>query len=356
MTNNTLTFEVQTVDPDTARNWLDTANTANRPVNKAAVERYAAEMAAGRWQVNGTTIVFDTNGTLVDGQHRLLAICEAQVPVEAIVVRGVPAGSFATIDVGKLRTVSDSLKAAHAIPSDTKGAGALVSLLGQATRIVVSYEQYKTLVHKGKISNAEILDYLAVNGDALKLAVQEVTHEMPKTLPQATFAALLYLTRDENYGTEMFQRFITDVVKPEHLKVSNPAKELRHHLDHLPQGTRKDGIPFRVCVAWNAYALGDYVDFSKPVSTFVRPETCKEVGGPMDAWKWAEPTVTTSEPEATAEPEPEATKKPEAGAKQGRRTSPKKTRADTAVTEVPEVPFDMSAPLPVTAADWNGIV
>jgi hypothetical protein len=302
-----LTFEQLTVTPDLAQDWLTTHNTSNRPLNKLAVERYASDMAAGRWALNGTTIVFDVSGTLVDGQHRLAAVVSAQVTIDALVVRGVPQGSFATIDVGKLRTVSDSLKAAHVLPVDTKGLGAMVSMLGQAVRMILSYQDHKTLVSKAKIGNVEILDYQREHADELKKATDEVLLTMPKGLQLATFAALYHLTTDPTHGNDMFVRFLEDVAKPDNLRATNPAKELRHYLDNLRRGSRKDDWPFKICAAWNAYVLGELApDLSKPVSTQIKPLPCRSIGSEGDAWARQEARLLAQEADveepATQEP------------------------------------------------------
>jgi hypothetical protein len=345
MTNNiaslstSLTTELTAITPELAHDWLANHNTRNRPLNKAAVDRWASEMAQGRWQINGTTIAFDQEGTLVDGQHRLQAVVASQVTIDALVVRGVPVGSFATIDIGKLRTVTDSLKADHVIDPATKGANALTSLLGQTTRMVLSYVRRQTLVYKGKISNVEFLDYLHEYGPQLTKDVQEVTDVLPKTLPQATFAALLYLTRDPTHGSGMFERFMGDVARPDNLRASNPAKELRHYIDNLPQGSRKDGLPFKVCASWNRYAQGELgPDLSKDASTSIRPELCREMDTDQDTWQ--HPLHVVSEvPDEVATSEPPTDVIPKVKKVGGRKKS--KVTADTSVGDTP---FDLSAP------------
>ena len=54
-------------------------------------------------------IAFDVNGVLVDGQHRLAAVIEADVPVELTVFTEVGEGTFDVLDTGKRRTAADVL-------------------------------------------------------------------------------------------------------------------------------------------------------------------------------------------------------------------------------------------------------
>ena len=66
-------------------------------------------MRRGEWQVTHQGIAFDTTGALVDGQHRLAAIVEADQPVEMTVFTEVPDGAFDVLDTGKRRNAADAL-------------------------------------------------------------------------------------------------------------------------------------------------------------------------------------------------------------------------------------------------------
>ena len=100
--------EVTTITPADATNWLR-ANCKNRPVRKRHVEFLASEIKNGNWQVNGQAIIIADNEQVLDGQHRLLAIIEAGIPIKTMVTYGVPEAAFATIDTGAVRTSADAL-------------------------------------------------------------------------------------------------------------------------------------------------------------------------------------------------------------------------------------------------------
>lgn len=64
-------------------------NTSNiRNVNWRVVHKYARAMQMGLWQFNGEPIVFDEDGVLKNGQHRLLAVLESGVAIKALVIKG----------------------------------------------------------------------------------------------------------------------------------------------------------------------------------------------------------------------------------------------------------------------------
>lgn len=96
------------ITPDRAAEYLR-GNAAGRSVNKNAVEMYARDMAAGRWQSTHQGIALDEDGTLVDGQHRMHAIRKSSTTVRMWVTRGVPPGSFGAFDLGRGRTMADHL-------------------------------------------------------------------------------------------------------------------------------------------------------------------------------------------------------------------------------------------------------
>src|SRR5437588_1496250 len=99
---------VQTITPKKAQEYLE-PNTANRPLATHTVKDFAGAMRRGEWRVTHQGIAFDTAGALVDGQHRLAAIVEADVPVEITVFTEVPDGAFDVLDTGKRRNAADVL-------------------------------------------------------------------------------------------------------------------------------------------------------------------------------------------------------------------------------------------------------
>ena len=99
---------VQTVTPKKAAEYLQ-RNTANRPLAKRAVREFAQAMRRGEWLVTHQGVAFDTTGALVDGQHRLAAVIEADIPVEMTVFTEVPVGAFDVLDTGKRRNAADVL-------------------------------------------------------------------------------------------------------------------------------------------------------------------------------------------------------------------------------------------------------
>lgn len=100
------TAVVVDVTPHLARTWLRN-NTRNRKLRERAVADYARDMAAGHWNLNGEAIKFATDGTVLDGQHRLRAVIEADTTVQMLVVVGLDPAAQETMDTGRKRTTGD---------------------------------------------------------------------------------------------------------------------------------------------------------------------------------------------------------------------------------------------------------
>jgi len=99
---------VRTITPQLATTLLET-NQANRPINQTYLARFAAAMREGRWRLNGETIKISENHVLLDGQHRLYACIEADVPFQSWVIEGIPADVFDTIDIGRPKSAANFL-------------------------------------------------------------------------------------------------------------------------------------------------------------------------------------------------------------------------------------------------------
>lgn len=102
-------FDVVLVTPEMAAQWLDKCNTHNRPVKWMRVKQYAGAIRRGEWKLNGDAIRFDINNVLLDGQNRLWAVVEAEIPITTLVATDLPSDTQDTMDSGIRRSFSDVL-------------------------------------------------------------------------------------------------------------------------------------------------------------------------------------------------------------------------------------------------------
>lgn len=101
-------FKRMTVTVSMAKEWL-TKNVRNRHLRKKMVMSLSRMMDNGTFDdANGDTICFDTDGMLIDGQHRLAAIVASGKPQKMLVITGVRPESYQTKDRGLRRSMADT--------------------------------------------------------------------------------------------------------------------------------------------------------------------------------------------------------------------------------------------------------
>lgn len=110
---------IERVTPAMAAEMLS-KNTRNRPISQSRVIAYAEEMTAGRWRVTHQGVAVATDGTLLDGQHRLTAVTLANVAVDMLVTRGLAPEAVDSIDTGENRRAHDVLAIADGVKLSTR--------------------------------------------------------------------------------------------------------------------------------------------------------------------------------------------------------------------------------------------
>jgi hypothetical protein len=118
---------------------------ANRKPTLPAVKYYARLMLANDWMKTGQPVIFDTDGTLRDAGHRLLAAYLSGASFPTYLVGDVPPnpGLFAYIDNSKARSPADALA--------TAGLNGLAKLLSSVVGIAMHYEaaSLQGVAHRG---------------------------------------------------------------------------------------------------------------------------------------------------------------------------------------------------------------
>jgi hypothetical protein len=101
-----MTPQVQLVTPEMAKEYL-TKNTDNRNKRGWWVSGLANQIKRGEWIPTHQGVGITKSGRLIDGQHRLEAIIEANIPVEMMVTTGVRDDAYKVLDSGIKRTMAD---------------------------------------------------------------------------------------------------------------------------------------------------------------------------------------------------------------------------------------------------------
>lgn len=147
---NSVKIRLMTITPNLAKILLET-NTKNRSLSRSNIEHLAKQINSGEWKLTGGSIGFDTNGTLVDGQHRLQACMQSNIPITTLVISGLKPEVFTVIDTGKKRDGSDALSI-EGVPNCTMVSGAI--------RLISKYRKDGELGKSAKsMTNQNIVDY-----------------------------------------------------------------------------------------------------------------------------------------------------------------------------------------------------
>ena len=101
----------QKITPALATEWLALRYDGQRIIKERQVQKIATAISRNGWRENGATIVFNRDGDLIDGQHRLHAIVRADRSVWSLVVNNVSSTelTFQSIDDSLARVAGDFL-------------------------------------------------------------------------------------------------------------------------------------------------------------------------------------------------------------------------------------------------------
>jgi hypothetical protein len=206
-------------------------NNLNRPLNEQHVKRIASQILAGKWKFNGDTIKLSCKRDVLDGQHRLWAVIEAKVPIETIIVEGIEADAFATIDtLRKPRSGADVLALKGATRYRGQISTALQWLLRYQRGILESY-----MAPANRIENSDI-EVMYESNPGIERAIERV---MPlRGLVNPSVIGFFYYVL-ANRSPELAERMLHVLENPAGVSMNDPFFRLRLYLtsDHLK---RKD--------------------------------------------------------------------------------------------------------------------
>lgn len=146
---------VETVTPDDASALLRSMKSNRRPM-PSHVEFLASQIEAGKWGLNGQTLIVSRDGALLDGQHRCLAVLRAKRAIRTVVVRGVDPDQFATMDTGVVRLATHVLQVRGRTDCNN---------LAATLRLLANYRDGKFSGASARITNQRIMDLDAANPD-----------------------------------------------------------------------------------------------------------------------------------------------------------------------------------------------
>ncbi|GHE33291.1 hypothetical protein GCM10017673_40280 [Streptosporangium violaceochromogenes] len=241
---NPMQIDIEHITPTRAEEML-AANVHNRDVRKRHVQTLAEAMRRGEWAANGDSIKFARTGTLLDGQHRLLAVVESGVTITMPVVRGLAPETQATMDTHAKRKFSDVLK--------LRGEVSCVQLAG-ALMVLWKYNNGELRGNMRVPSYAQMLDLLETNPglrDSVRVAGRVAA--CVKFSPSMLAAAHWIFSSLDSEDAEFFFARLADGVD---LNQDDPIRRLREvMIQNATSNSRFNNLYLFALTfkAWNAY-------------------------------------------------------------------------------------------------------
>ena len=253
-------LQVENVTPELATAYLS-QNTNNRPLNQRRVQSYVNAMMRGEWQFNGDPVRFDSEGVLIDGQHRLSAIEQSGIAQKILIIRDLPRTTFQTIDIGAKRSAGDLAALSGVKNTSTVTSGARLYLTWVKTGSI-----YAT-VDKAP-SNQEILDFVVSSQLAARAAAYIHGSASMRRLMAPSVACFLYLAFS-TVSEEKAIQFLNEVKEPTSVDWESPSFLLRERIiqsSMTKAKLKKNEMVALVMKAWRHWMIGQKVKILK-VST-----------------------------------------------------------------------------------------
>jgi len=207
-----LTVKMVKITPEVAANYLK-FNTKNRKDKAKHINFLANQMISGDFLENGESIVFDFNGALLDGQHRLKAIIKSGLSYNIPIVRGAKPLSLATYDTGKNRSASDILDL-----NGFKYSGHLSILIKSINSYSLKGRKNSEFASKSReegLTNQQVLEYCQENYEWLSPMIIEcskISNKSTTNVMQSTRMALIsYMIGGKTPDAEVYE-FIKNLV------------------------------------------------------------------------------------------------------------------------------------------------
>ena len=243
---------VERITPGMAKVMLG-SNTNNRMLRKPRVRHYAEQMKRGQWQSTGESIKFAVDGTLLDGQHRLQAIIESNIPVDMLIVRDLDLSTFKVIDSGLTRSPGDALQIAGVSFASHKASAARM-LIAIESGIGCENEAHTSEL----ITKTDITDYI-INNRELMEAAHSAARKVYKTCRGSLAAWMtLYVMIARKHSQVDAELFLESVSSGINMDAGDPRLALRTWAIRRSATTTKRAEHIQAYTrAWNAYHKGE---------------------------------------------------------------------------------------------------
>lgn len=239
--------EIIEVTPEIARHLLG-HNPENRKLYEGRVLEIAEDIVAGRWQVNGETIIVSKDGDLNNGQHRCNAIIFTDTAVQTLMFFGAERESRLTVDMGKPRSVGDFLGMENVANSNLAAAVAKLHLAWSRN----VYGAGKT----GYGTKQELREHYFKHESAIIRAISAVGHTKFSNYAGKTSLVVAYAIIYAVNGSDC-DKFFQILADGEGLKRGDAIMQARSHVLEFRSQRLREWEKLELLIKyWNSWRQG----------------------------------------------------------------------------------------------------
>lgn len=236
-------MKIVDLTPSLAKTMLD-ANFDNRSVRRAKLAQYSADMATGKWTLNGEPIIVSKDGKLNDGQHRCLAVIDANATIPVVIMFGIDRETRLTVDQGAARGAGDFLGM-----DGVQNA----SMIAAITRMVISYElnDGKGFAASNQVTSAMVRERVANDHYLAEAATFGATNHVysRKFATGSVMGFAFYILAQVHHDDAKL--FMQRVCRGDGLKMRDPAHTVREKL--MAGGKSRDRKVAMIFKGWNFF-------------------------------------------------------------------------------------------------------
>jgi len=253
-TTNKETTTWEEITPQKAQEYL-AMNKNNRHLMPKVVDSYAKDLKEGKWIIGTSTICFDINGNLIDGQHRLSAIIKAGIPVRMEVKRNLSEDAFKAMDIGKVRLAKDMFSIAGVSNYQN---------LSSVIKLALQFEQESFSRKNYRMSNPELWDIYSIMPDKYDEATKigYAYYSQFREIGVSFWGAMyLHLTLTKKHSPEKVIRFfdeLSDKISTDNDTLRLFRKKLRNMRELTGSVARSATFLVLLIRTWNAWVTKNY--------------------------------------------------------------------------------------------------
>lgn len=261
-----MSMRIEVVTPDVAAEYLQ-SNTRNRAIKPSYLDSLVRAMREGKWVLNGQPVIFDEEGVLIDGQHRLSACVKSGASFITYVVRGVAdSRAFTTIDIGKVRGAHDMASYMGSLTANQSKDCVAAARIIRAYELTLDKSEFLGFTKGTDRTNErhEVMAAYALSKLPMLLeCVEHIGNRFSSIAPRSILTACAYLfaTKSKDQSFEFFEMLHDGVFSSPY----HPIKLLRDTMMTRDRSARKTAreqnaeIMALVFKAWAAYRKGKEV-------------------------------------------------------------------------------------------------